>query len=116
MITELVIDRSKWGTGALENEDGSMCCLGFLSKACGYTDLFVGRRPMNQMTYPRFEWDNVPEVFRDTMTRLPSDACTAWAEAAKINDGNDTWADKEVKLISLFAKHGIALTFVGPLK
>lgn len=49
-MDKLVIDRSKWRTGdagpdatgqgptALLNDQGFMCCLGFYSRACGYTD------------------------------------------------------------------------------
>ena len=40
---KLVIDRTKWfrgksrGSRLYRKQDGKMCCLGFLSLACGYT-------------------------------------------------------------------------------
>lgn len=34
-IKKLVIDRALWGKGALLQEDGKMCCLGHLGRACG---------------------------------------------------------------------------------
>lgn len=49
-MEKLIIDRSKWRTGhtaenatgqgftALLNDQGFMCCLGFYSLACGYTE------------------------------------------------------------------------------
>lgn len=43
-MMKLTIDRSKWwrGNGSGESRllrpDGTMCCLGFLGRACGYTD------------------------------------------------------------------------------
>lgn len=34
-LVELTIDRDRWGRERLRKEDGSMCCLGFASAACG---------------------------------------------------------------------------------
>lgn len=68
MITELVIDRAKWGVGALLNRDGTMCCLGHLSVACGipksslmYTDVgYTG-----PIALPHEGWTELPDFARN---------------------------------------------------
>lgn len=118
---KLVIDRSKWGCGALLNKDGTMCCLGFLSKACGYNELrlpapdWYDSPTSSALGFPDPDWVNVPAPFivleKDTTGKA------VWRTAAKINDDvKITWASKESLLITLFAKHGVELSFEGPPK
>lgn len=116
MITELVIDRARWGTHALKNSDGTMCCLGFLSEACGYGGKLRHVDPYGVdcgIGLPRPEWVNVPETFRGGWPagRWLDHGAT---HAATINDSCLlSWADKESELISLFGKNGIKLSFTG---
>lgn len=106
-ITELTIDRARWGTSALLNKDGTMCCLGFLSKACGVPDEW-----MLNVSFPRRGWAsefdvNIEFVRLDVYARSPADA-------AKINDSNEySKEQKETMLIDLFARNGITLSFIG---
>lgn len=110
MITELVIDRAKWGKGSLHNTDCTKCCLGHLSTACGVPD---SEMPADgKMGYPREAWVKkygVPEQL--AWTRQISLSNTN--QAAVINDNTDPDEIKEPKLIRLFREHGIALSFVG---
>jgi hypothetical protein len=111
MITELVIDRQKWGTGALKNEDGTMCCLGFLSEACGYGDqlrhIDVKGIDHGSVGLPNPLWIDVPPVFRDGHI---SEIAT---KAARINDSDRLQDEKEEALFTLFKNNGIKLSFVG---
>lgn len=103
-ITELVIDRAKWGKGALLNSEGKMCCLGFLSKACGVPD-----EEIKYVPFPHTNWDKIPTAFRGN-----TPACS---KAAAINDEYtqepQTPEEREAALISLFSEKGIALRFTG---
>ena len=103
-IKEFTVDRARWGQGALLN-NGKMCCLGFLSEACGIALSRFGMRG-----YPDPEWTEVPEVFRHPRGRWRD---APGRTAANINDGQDEDSEKESKLIALFAKHGIKLSFTG---
>lgn len=105
MITELVIDRAKWGKGALLTNEGKMCCLGFLSVACGY------ELPLDT-GYPFNYWTDIDVKWRGA---LPArcDAGDFALRASTINDSDHSWADKETMLIKLFAEDNIKLSFVG---
>lgn len=112
-ITELVIDRSKWGYGALlvtgtdgDDNVGKMCCLGFLSKACGYSD-----QDLMGKGYPDCSWD-MPHGFI-LENRVVRAGRGPMYDAAKINDDSGlTREEKEKQLTVLFAENGIVLTFV----
>lgn len=111
-LTEFSIDRAKWGSGALLR-DGRMCCLGFMSKACGVPDDMLEGR-----LFPGYKWP-VPEAFKPSAPR-PTDvpntdrARGAAVDASNINDDKGIdWPDKEVQLIKLFKEHGITLSFYG---
>lgn len=112
-IKELVIDRAMWGQGVLFRQEpddmagpkGSMCCLGWLSRACGVSD-----KDMYYMGYPSSTWVSVPVEFTRGAIGLRSSTAL---QAANINDGNKSLPDKEAELIKLFAENGIALSFVG---
>jgi hypothetical protein len=112
MITELVIDRARWGQGALKRIDsGKMCCLGFLAVACGVPEdelFFTGISGNSAMGMPRPEWAEKYGMPAGVTYTL------GWQTlAAEINDSAIPMEDKEVKLIALFDDHGITLSFVG---
>jgi hypothetical protein len=110
-IKELIIDRARWGQSALLNKDGTMCCLGFLSKACGVHD-----EVMLDVALPRFDWIKEYNINKEfgIGTALAIDRASAAGAAAKINDDNSiSKSEKETKLIELFAKNNINLSFIG---
>ena len=45
-LGELTIDRAKWGTNALLNQDDTMCCLGFACRAAGIGKSKIGNQGM----------------------------------------------------------------------
>ena len=118
-LTKLVIDRAKWGTGALRNTEGKMCCLGFAVEACGVK---------LRATTERFgkNWYGMPfELSKTRKAKLP-----AWLvvspdgdylplqEIAQINDKTNKFTSlsnvEQEKLIARrFAEHGCKVTFVG---
>lgn len=137
-IKELVIDRAMWGQGSLLVTNsygltngylgpvGSMCCLGWLSRACG-----VAEQDLSGNSFPLAEWP-VPEEFKRCKAPLRSAldrhamhdgpfSYAAWPAAAhdvaqaaaNINDASYSSASKEKMLIKLFGEHGITLSFVG---
>lgn len=112
MITELVIDRTKWGTGSLLRPDGKMCCLGFLSRACGVPDEL-----MLNNGYPAYNWIkdfNFNKEFSSRAAVLVARANAPRFTAVNINDSTVLSNEvKEAKLIKLFADNGITLSFVG---
>jgi hypothetical protein len=108
-IKELIIDRARWGQSALLNKDGTMCCLGFLSKACGVHD-----EVMLDVAFPRFDWINKYNINKEFVFLFPSLSLGDPEMAAKINDDNSiSKSEKETKLIELFAKNNINLSFIG---
>lgn len=110
MVTEFKIYRPMWGQGALIRDNGEMCCLGFLSKACGYSG-----KEMEGKSYPSIYWDKVPERFRGLSDAGADDALDdPGFIAAAINDKEDiSQTEKETLLIELFSKYGITLSFYG---
>lgn len=104
-VTELVIDRIKWGRMSLHNKDGTMCCLGHLSRACGITDEQMP--PDGTIAFPLKSWVNVNEWARTDLTS------GGGGGASIINDGNLNNDEKETRLIKLFAENGVALSFIG---
>jgi hypothetical protein len=107
-IKKLIIDRARWGQSALLNKDGTMCCLGFLSKACGVHD-----EVMLGVAFPRFDWIKEYNINKEFGDRAGVYGGVA-GEASKINDDNSiSKSEKETKLIELFAKNNINLSFIG---
>lgn len=116
-IKELVIQRSMWGcrthpahpTSYLVRDDGKMCCLGFLGRACGVN--MQRRQPMP--VYIQNEWPGWTR--RELLYGTLGPGERAYAElgkAAAINDDPDiAMAEKETLLIALFATVGITLRF-----
>lgn len=120
-MLEVIIDRSKWnraipeveyrqqfGLAALLNDDGNMCCLGFVCKALGLSDEQIVNK-----AYPQSTSLEIPQLteFRDVS--YPKDT-TLSCTAAAINDSPSIPSKKkEERLKELFLEQDIKLTFVG---
>lgn len=123
-VKKLVIDRSKWlrgkpGDGVLlRPEDGRMCCLGFLGRACGLTEGEINSQGCPQDTesalWPAWlvaigeleEDDNEEEgrEFADTATAL---------HLMTINDSDKVSDDaRERAIAEELAQHGVEVEFV----
>lgn len=103
-VKELVIDRARWGQGKLKRFDnGKMCCLGFLSLACGVPEA----RILNK-AFPCSTWAEEYGVNKEFVDRAEP--------AAGINDSTTkSYTQKEFELIDLFADNGITLSFIGEI-
>lgn len=123
-ITSLTIKRSRWarrtegadkGESSLLNDDGNMCCLGFLGAAVGIPlDRLDGlASPSDHLDHVSalVMWPKefVPRNIDDGRSFCDSEVT---AKAVSINDDEDTTdSEKERDLIYLFDEVGIALTF-----
>jgi hypothetical protein len=121
MITEFVVDRIKWlrGEGSLESSlfrptDGKMCCLGFYGKACGLTE-----EDMKHLGAP-FQVRNIVNNFPEEMMWLVEkleqryDSSPDCYCAMSTNDaGILTDDEREEKIKTIFAKHGITVAFIN---
>lgn len=104
---EFVIDRKKWYRGrgsansALLRSDGTMCCMGFYAKACGFED----REILDAGTHPFSATIESPYFI---------DGRFGQAGLFDVND-NVTLSeeDRETILTRLFADNGIAVRFEG---
>ena len=111
----LTINRKRWarygsdkGESALLNEDGNMCCLGFLGRACGLkpTDLRVGM-PGDTYSGLHHKWSKGVIGKRNPYSRWAS-------KAATVNDSDKYSPEKrEAILVNHFKKIGIELKFTG---
>lgn len=129
-MNTLAIDRLTWLRGTKEGavlkseQDGRQCCLGFETKACGFTDAdILGRAlpssiPPDQYKRPGIDQDRWAKLAMATGLEEYVEATTVDSDfsmqAAKIND--DAAIPEEVreqKLIELFAGQDIALSFVN---
>lgn len=102
-LTKLVIDRAKWGRGALVRDDGKMCCLGFLGLACGLTKKEMKPHAMPFAIDPeplaRVGWDN-------------ADDCLLLSELAAINDDTTIRRPRKERLLTeKFRTAHVALSF-----
>ena len=127
---KVVIDRTKWRRGGdrhelvkeggktqLLNDKGMMCCLGFVSKACGHTDkdiLYVGgpggirEKSENLISYLLRYRSGYPKQPYNLVENKLTD------QAIAINDKFDLpQKEREDRLSQLFAKHRIQLEFVN---
>jgi hypothetical protein len=104
-VTEFTIDRAKWGKHMLLDENGKMCCLGFLSLACG-----VPSDELLFTTHPEHKWPVNNEFKRDEFGH----STELGRILAGINDGNNySLSDKEDRITNIFADNGIKVTFIG---
>lgn len=105
-ITELIIDRAHWGAGLLlRSDDNTMCCLGFASLACGVPINYI-----KDIGMPQYSWFEV----NPWMRTHPGAGGRGRDTAININDDDTiTGPEKEAKLIHLFDKNGVKLSFTG---
>jgi len=107
-IKAFSIDRKLWGKGALLNDDGTMCCLGHLGRACG-----IGNKELKDAFSSGYEeWTNRGYPFEFCADERNPRVATELA--IMIND-SDLMArpEKERRLKVLFRSRGIRLTFRG---
>lgn len=120
-MLEVTIDRSKWnraipkvdysqhfGLSALLNDQGNMCCLGFVCKALGLSDEQIVDR-----AYPQSTQLEIPHLTEFHDVSYPKDTILS-CRAAAINDSPMIHSKKkEEQLKNLFLENDIKLTFVG---
>lgn len=123
----VVIDRARWLTGRYDrnssvgptyllNSKGMMCCLGFaLNQVCGVPKKDLRSKPMPrhlivERNLEPFAWTSKRD-WEQQYARC--DSTLTW-DASSINDDDSfTDAEREEKLIKLFAKEDIELSFTG---
>lgn len=102
------VKRSKWvrggrfGRSLLLNEDGNMCCLGFLGEACGVpTDQLGGvGMPQSVIDYNKYPTGDEPDGIN-------------WDKFANVNDALDvTDSVREQTLMQLAEDNGFTFVFV----
>lgn len=124
-LKELTIQRSRWGTDALKNPDGTMCCLGFAMEACGI-ELPPPQHKSDCRGYPREVvgagmipgWllaENYGASAYTDERFSPQIPIVDIERLVRINDRDPTAVDydkREEEIIAIFAKHGTKVTFV----
>lgn len=125
--TKIVIDRSKWRTGArnrnvatghgdtlLRNDEGYMCCLGFICRAAGIPDnkLNIGEPGDIYIHDSYSQRIEVPDIAVCTDGRYGQ---TDYADAAIMINDNEEYSlqEKEARLQKVFAPSCYELEFVG---
>jgi hypothetical protein len=109
-LIPLQIDRERWGTEALLNNNGTMCCLGFACKKLGVS----AKEMLNQSMPAALEGRGRSKV--RMLLRNGVDKATA-SKAAEINDEPSyTRSEKETKLKPVLAKLGFAVKFIERIK
>lgn len=118
-VPSFTIRRSKWarggkkGSSALLNSQGNMCCLGFYSKACGFTKeniqhiIAPDRIPVMQNYSEAIKFKSKLIKYRDypNTTKICDDLMD-------INDDQYiTDKVREEKLTKKFSKMGVKVTF-----
>lgn len=122
-MLEVTIDREKWnraipkveyqqhfGKAKLLNEQGNMCCLGFVCKATGLSDQDIMMR-----SYPQSTFLSIDKLttFSHPDISYPKDTALS-CRAASINDNQSIpQKAKEKMLKDLFLENDIKLKFVG---
>lgn len=112
---KVTIDRSKWlrGEGAAKSHllrptDGKMCCLGFLSLACGLTEDEIRGcdTPVDTRKYDKFPAELLRQTEYGWVDTLFSD------RLMEINDREGyPEEEREAELTQLFKSIGIELEF-----
>lgn len=120
----LVIDRKRWLRGGrtgdgercngsvLLSNQGHMCCLGFLAKACGAHDRQILRAcsPISAVDVSWPEWLIRKGFDIHGNTRRTTEV---GATLMRANDTPGSDERREAVLAEAFAKHGITVTFEG---
>lgn len=106
-----VVQRSKWLRGLnrdtwLVDDQGRMCCLGFVSAQCG-----VSPSAMVRVGAPNgLRWAEGKPLLGLLLVDLRCHTELA-AEAVRLNDATMDDAEREAQLTALFAAHGYTLRF-----
>ena len=123
---KLIIDRSKWlrgegheGSMLLRPSDSKMCCLGFFGIACGLKEgqIYEVEDPSSLACHSEDTvWHDGEWLYGPTSTRLSAD-CDYLID---VNDNPElkdsaslTEQEREDKIATIFAKHGVEVEFVG---
>jgi hypothetical protein len=114
---KLEIDRAKWQRGfkygcesrlvSAPLEVPSMCCLGFLGKACGYSD-----DELRGVAFP----DYVDDLSKWPPGILAEDEARSEVTRRLLDINDDYYPEEQTREIALaaeFAKIGIEVTFTG---
>lgn len=116
-MIKLTIDRQTWIRGdirsaLLRSKDNKMCCLGFLSLACGYTKEEIRDRvtPFTMLSKDKYPPLQIQE---DCKVGLKDLYLTFTSGLMRINDGNHTETERESQLKELFAKMDIDVEFIN---
>ncbi len=114
---KLVIDRTRWLRGdpnsfLLRSGDNKMCCLGFLAKACGYTEEQITNVGAPNGTVYKGYKDLWPEGItsghrKSTWHSQITEDLMGTNDSSITND-----ADRESRLIDLFSQIGVEVEFV----
>lgn len=120
-MLEVTIARSNWnraipkveyrehfGPTALLNEEGNMCCLGFVCKAMGISD-----EQMADRAYPQSTGLEIPQLTQFYDESYPRDSALSCAAAAINDNPAIPPKEKEKQLKNLFLEKNIKLKFVG---
>ena len=112
---ELEIIRSRWargginGSSMMRNNDGNMCCLGFLAMRCGYEASDLEGRPSPSSVIGESGRGNMfPEWI--TLGYISTSAV-----GLRLMQINDRWADdasREDEITRIMGEHGVTVTFV----
>jgi hypothetical protein len=126
-LKELVIRKSKWwrgknytevdpgyGSSALRLPNGKMCCLGFLGKACGFTDAELLGKSFPRTTHYSLQ-DRWPRGLIGAEEAVEGSIFKTGREdnIGQINDTPHLSDEERAKeLAPLFAKLGYKLKFI----
>ncbi len=117
---KLEIDRSKWlrGEGGTRSvlyreSDGKMCCLGFYALALGASqkDICQVSEPQESTAcVPWPEWALIDLPLSGPANSPETTALMTMNDHMQLLDG-----DRERAIAAIFARHGVEVTFVGPI-
>lgn len=116
-MKKFVVDRKRWGRGgidgALLNNSGQKCCLGFLATACG---IRLKRGTMSDFTdIPAKQQHFLPEKLRCKKDKFGGLVGTKLHnDLVEVNDSFDIQMRgraREAKLTKLFRRAGVQVTF-----
>lgn len=120
-MEKLIIDRSKWRTGGngkyatgmgstfLVNDQGYMCCLGFMCVEMGVEKNSCSRIGLPEDLEP-IDCIKIPLLVHSVAKSNTEFAC----KAIEINDDNDISShEREEQLTEHFSNHGIQVEFIN---
>jgi hypothetical protein len=118
---ELVIDRQRWlrGEGAkhsrlLREQDRRMCCLGFLSIACGLSeDSIEGTSTVEELADNGLELPSVLEQLVDEQGERRMSTRLAGRLMAENDDPRKDEAYRERTIAELMERIGVEVTFIN---